>query len=58
MLSPDGYGNMSMTNAGGRIATRSKPSERGPVGFGAWKVPARAQRCCHAVSISSAIVPV
>ncbi len=45
---------MSITNACGAIASRSKPSASGPVGFGAWNVPSASHRSCHASSIRSA----
>jgi hypothetical protein len=45
---------MSITNALGRSATRSKPSLSGPVGLGVWKVPSRSQRSCHASSMDFA----
>src|SRR3954470_15393515 len=45
---------MSMTNAFGRSATRSKPSLSRPTGLGVWKVPSASQRSCHASSIRCA----
>src|SRR5262245_32822983 len=51
---------MSLTKNLGRPLTRSKPSARGPTGFGTWNVWARSQLSCQRASIwaaSAAVYP-